>query len=389
MLKAIVAVAFLWTQAALPADRADRRVAEWVLYMGGNVRLAGDPRTIQDLSELPAGDFRLESVDLIGAHSLDAIDLAKLSPLQDLKELHLPGPIGSRNTAGGAGFDGGDVTKEMHYLSSIPTLERIMFSYHFLDRIRLDDEGLKAIANLVNMRELGLFQTRVRGHTLAQFVNLQVLDVGKTPFDDEGLRNLSSMNHLTRLWAPDTQITDNGLQFLSKLQIARRYRPAQHGCHRCGLAAPASFGPPPQTESDEHGHHRCRTCKSRADEIARVLSLYRTRVTNAGLEALKELKSLREVDVRYSRATQAGVNALRAALPETQFVFVGAAPRVSPPVKAGASFSTWVRAQGGKVVLEKGRVVEVSLASSAVSDADMARLSGLSGLRKLDLKGPR
>ncbi len=85
MLKAIVAVAFLWTQAALPADRADWRVAEWVLYMGGNVRLAGDPRTIQDLSELPAGDFRLESVDLIGAHSLDAIDLAKLSPLQDLK----------------------------------------------------------------------------------------------------------------------------------------------------------------------------------------------------------------------------------------------------------------------------------------------------------------
>ena len=52
----------------------------------------------------------------------------------------------------------------------------------------------------MNIRELGLFQTRVRGHTLAPFVNLRVLDVGKTPFDDEGLRNLSSMNHLTRLW---------------------------------------------------------------------------------------------------------------------------------------------------------------------------------------------
>ena len=43
--------------------------------------LAGDPRTIQDPSELPAGDFRVESINLIGAHSLDPPDLAKLSAL--------------------------------------------------------------------------------------------------------------------------------------------------------------------------------------------------------------------------------------------------------------------------------------------------------------------
>ena len=60
MLKAIAAVACLWTQVALSADNPDRRVAEWVLYMGGNVRLAGDPRTIEDPSQLPAGDFQLE-----------------------------------------------------------------------------------------------------------------------------------------------------------------------------------------------------------------------------------------------------------------------------------------------------------------------------------------
>ena len=52
MLKAIAAVVCLWAQVALPADNRDRRVAEWVLYMGGNVRLAGDPRTIQDLKPI-------------------------------------------------------------------------------------------------------------------------------------------------------------------------------------------------------------------------------------------------------------------------------------------------------------------------------------------------
>ena len=162
--------------------------------------------------------------------------------MQHLKELHLPGPIGSRNTAGGAGFDGGNVSPEMRHLSSISTLERIMFSYHFLDRIRLTDEGLKAIANLVNIRELGLFQTRVRGHTLAPFVNLRVLDVGKTPFDDEGLRNLSSMNHLTRLWVADTQITDNGLQYpeqasdVSRISICTAPRLPMPACSTCVLS---------------------------------------------------------------------------------------------------------------------------------------------------------
>ena len=118
------------------------------------------------------------------------------------------------------------------------------------------------------------------------------------------------------------------------------------------------------------------------------LNLYRTRVTNAGLEALKELKSLREVDVRYTRSTQAGVDALQKSLPETRFIFVGTAPRVSPkPAKAGAGLSAWVKSQGGKVVVERGRVVEVSLASTSVSDADMAKLARLPGLRKLDLKG--
>ena len=120
------------------------------------------------------------------------------------------------------------------------------------------------------------------------------------------------------------------------------------------------------------------------------LNLYRTRVTNAGLEALKELKSLREVDVRYSRATQAGVNTLQKSLPDTRFIFVGTAPRSSPSAaKPGASLSAWVRSQGGKVVVERGRVVEVSLATSSISDADLAKLAGLIGTAEVGSEGNR
>ena len=41
------------------------------------------------------------------------------------------------------------------------------------------------------------------------------------------------------------------------------------------------------------------------------LNLYRTQVTNAGLERLRDLNGLAEIDLRYTRATRAGVDALQ------------------------------------------------------------------------------
>jgi hypothetical protein len=54
------------------------------------------------------------------------------------------------------------------------------------------------------------------------------------------------------------------------------------------------------------------------------LSLYRTKVTNAGLAKLANLKQLRAVDLRYSRATASGVKELVAGLPNCKVAFQGA-----------------------------------------------------------------
>ena len=190
-----------------------------------------------------------------------------------------------------------------------------MFSYHFLDRIRLADEGLKAIANLVNIRELGLFQTRVRGHTLAPFVNLRVLDAGKTPFDDEGLRSLSSMNQLTRLWLADTQITDNGLQYLSKLQTLEDIDLHSTAITDAGLQHLRPLTRLRKLNLMSTGVTDAGLTNLEQMESLEQLSLYRTRVTNAGLEALKELKSLREVDVRYRERRRQGSTRCRRLCP--------------------------------------------------------------------------
>src|SRR4051794_23368693 len=52
----------------LRAGPPDRQVAEWVTLMGGSVRLDGRDGRIRELADLPADDFQLEQVDLVGTN---------------------------------------------------------------------------------------------------------------------------------------------------------------------------------------------------------------------------------------------------------------------------------------------------------------------------------
>jgi hypothetical protein len=93
------------------------------------------------------------------------------------------------------------------------------------------------------------------------------------------------------------------------------------------------------------------------------LSLYRTKVTNAGLDRLKPLTWLREIDLRYTQVSRGGIEALRAALPAASVVFIDSSPvsagaPVPPPSDIGdESIAKWVRALGGIAVVENGALV--------------------------------
>ena len=52
---------------------------------------------------------------------------------------------------------------------------------------------------------------------------------------------------------------------------------------------------------------------------------------------------------------------------------------------AKASVAEWVRAMGGKVVEREGKVVEITLASTPVTDGLLAKLAAASDLEKLNL----
>ena len=68
---------------------SDRPVAEWILRQGGRIIVEGDKQPISRLSDLPAADFRIATVDLVGT-LVAPEEIQRLAPLDQLRELLLP-----------------------------------------------------------------------------------------------------------------------------------------------------------------------------------------------------------------------------------------------------------------------------------------------------------
>src|SRR6266487_2433872 len=152
----------------LRAEPQDRQVAEWATLLGGSVRLEGRPERVRDLTKLPAGDFCLELVDLVGTNILPP-DLKWLSGLKRLKVVNLPGPMW--NPSSGATID---YSRNLKHLAGLPTLEELTFSYTYLESIKFVDTGIEEIAALgPTLRVLSLENTQVRGRHLAALANLE------------------------------------------------------------------------------------------------------------------------------------------------------------------------------------------------------------------------
>jgi Leucine-rich repeat (LRR) protein len=361
---------------AMWAGPADQAVARWTLIEGGRVGIGG--RVIHDLADLPAGDYQLEMIDWVAVNAVPE-DLERMTGLRQLRELRLPGPLWNRNADGGK-----DLSKLLRFLSPVATLEKLTFSDHFLDRIRFRDAGLDAIAELGGMRELALRQAEVKGPGLRHFKQLESLDVTLCPVTD--LQSLQGMKQLKRLWAGDTFVTDlmplAGLMAIEDLDL--------HG---------TAIGD--QTISNLAGLRRLRRLDLQGTQISDAavetlakltelesLNLYRTKLSNAGLARLSKLSKLREIDVRYTRVTTSGYEAMRAALPRARIHFAGGAGRKvsnqAPPAgRDGPAIAAWIRSIGGIARLEDGYV---SLRGVALTEAAVAALTRLEGLRILDLE---
>ena len=120
-----------------PDDTAEREVAEWVLRQGGEVILHGSDRRIRDLDQLPAGQFRIHTLNVVDIHG-SAADLARLGNLSDLRRLYV-----SSRTQLGRGGGGAGAAASWKFLANLRQLTTLVNSEPVISGpVGINDEAL-------------------------------------------------------------------------------------------------------------------------------------------------------------------------------------------------------------------------------------------------------
>jgi hypothetical protein len=181
--------------------------------MGGFVVVEGDTKRIRHVDNLPAGDFRIEVLNLVGAN-IHPPHMEAFGKLTALRELALPGPMWNPRAESKT-----DYNESAKFLSTLTSLKRLTLSLSFLTSIRFDDSALEKLQPLgPTLEELVLRRAKIKGQGLRHFTNLRALDITWAYVEDEGLASLAGMTKLRKLWARDTRLTNKTLAVIGKLR---------------------------------------------------------------------------------------------------------------------------------------------------------------------------
>ncbi len=180
----------------------DRAAAEWVLSIGGLVRVNGRDEGVKAAADLPREAIRLTGVFLDGNKQVTDAGLAAFKDCKGLTYLGLHGtPV---TDAGLAAF------KDCKGLTHLG-----------LYNTQVTDEGLAAFKDCKGLTVLGLGGTQVTDAGLAAFKDckgLTLLNLGGTPVTDAGLAAFKDCKGLTHLYLEGTKVTDAGLAAFKELK---------------------------------------------------------------------------------------------------------------------------------------------------------------------------
>ncbi len=156
-----------------PGD-PDRKAAEWVLSVGGEVNVNDSKiAAIKYIAGLPNGKFRLTWISLKENKQINDSALAIFKDCQHLKTIRL-------------------------------------------ENVPIGDDGIAHIQNSKDVQALFLGETQVTDAGLALFKdckNLTALSLNKTKVTDTGLAHLKDRKELVYLNLAETQVTDAGLVY--------------------------------------------------------------------------------------------------------------------------------------------------------------------------------
>ena len=105
-------------------------------------------------------------------------------------------------------------------IKSVPELPKEDFGIEQIDRKKtdVDDEGLKHLAELTNLKFLQLYQLRITDKGIDHLKGLETLtelELSYTLITDEGLKKLASLRNLQKLFLYGTAVTDEGIESLT------------------------------------------------------------------------------------------------------------------------------------------------------------------------------
>jgi Leucine-rich repeat (LRR) protein len=178
----------------------DRKAAEWVLSVGGTVKVNGQDPDIKVIADLPRPAFQLTWIDL---HDNKHVSDAALAPCKDCKSLvNLNLDRTQVTDAGLAWFKD---CKKLMFLSLVGT--------------KVGDAGLAHLKDCKGLGAINLNSTQVSDSSLASFRDYQVLwaiDLGGTKVSDAGLAPLKDCKILVILGLAGTKVSNAGLPHLKE-----------------------------------------------------------------------------------------------------------------------------------------------------------------------------
>ncbi len=383
----------------------DRRAAEWVLSIGGAIKIRqdGQERDIQTAKGVPGASFEVVLVNLTANRKVDDAGLEHLKGLNKLTELVLDGTQVSdaglvrlkglteltelylnRTRVSDAGLEHlKGLTKLTHlHLSGTQVsdagLDRVKALTNLKDLAlggtQVSNAGLKHLKGLTNLTNLTLWTTRVSDtglEDLKGLTNLTRLDLSNTQVSDAGLDHLKGLTNLSGLYLDGTQVSDAGLDHLKGLTnltglVLGGTQVSDAGLdHLKGLTNLTGLvlgG----TQVSDAGLDHLKGLTNLTN-----LSLAGTQVSDAGLEHLKRLTNLTNLDLGGTQVSDAGLDHLKGLTNLTGLVLGG----------------TRVRDAGLDHLKGLTKLAVLSLWNTRVSDAGLKHLAGLSNLTQLDLTG--
>ncbi len=177
------------------ADDVDGRAADFVLSIGGAVRVNGEDKAIKAAKELPKEAFRLTGVDLIGNKRVTDADLVRFKDSKELTALDLAAT--NATDVGLANF------KDCKKLTTL--------SVH---SSQMGDAGLVHFKDCPNLTSLYLTASKTTDAGLAHFKDckkLKRLYLGTGLVTDAGLANFKDCKELEVLYLTHTSVSDAGL----------------------------------------------------------------------------------------------------------------------------------------------------------------------------------